>query len=180
MECTGNKWRQFTSWKVFWAPIIQLLFFSFIFSFLCFFLGGGFFIYISNVIPFPSPSPETPYSISLPLFLWGCSPTHTPTPGSLPWNSPILGHGAFTGPRASPAIDDPQGYPLLHMWLEPWIPPCVFSVWWFSPWELGVGGGVMVDWYCSSCGVAIPFRSFSPFSNSSTGDPVLSSIIIGL
>jgi hypothetical protein len=25
---------------------------------------------------------------------------------------------------------------LLHMWLEPWVPPCVLFGWWFSPWEL--------------------------------------------
>jgi hypothetical protein len=22
------------------------------------------------------------------------------------------------------------------MQLEPWVPPCVFFGWWFSPWEL--------------------------------------------
>jgi hypothetical protein len=25
----------------------------------------------------------------------------------------------------------------LHMWLVPWVPPCVLLGWWFSPWELG-------------------------------------------
>ena len=44
--------------------------------------------------------------------------------------------GAFTRPRASTPIDDQLGYPLLHMWLEPWVPPCVLFGWWFSPWEL--------------------------------------------
>jgi hypothetical protein len=29
---------------------------------------------------------------SLPLLLWECSPTHSPTPASLPWHSPTLGH----------------------------------------------------------------------------------------
>jgi hypothetical protein len=33
-------------------------------------------------------------------------------------------------------IDVQQGYPLLHMQLEPWVPPCVPFGWWFSPWEL--------------------------------------------
>ena len=29
-----------------------------------------------------------------------------------------------------------KGHPLLHMWLEPWVPPCVLLGWWFRPWEL--------------------------------------------
>jgi hypothetical protein len=33
-------------------------------------------------------------------------------------------------------IDAQQGYPLLHMWLEPWVLPYVLFGWWFSPWEL--------------------------------------------
>jgi hypothetical protein len=57
------------------------------------------FIYISNVIPVPSsPTPEAPYPI---LF----SITHAPTPTSLSWHSPTLGHQAFTGPGASPSTD---------------------------------------------------------------------------
>jgi len=50
----------------------------------------------------------------------------------------MLGHLVFTGLRASPHIDARQGHPWLHMQLEPWIPPCVFFGWWFSPWELGL------------------------------------------
>jgi hypothetical protein len=42
----------------------------------------------------------------------------------------------FTGPKASPLIDVQQGHPLLHMWLKPWVSPCVLFVWWFSLWEL--------------------------------------------
>jgi hypothetical protein len=61
---------------------------------------------------------------------------HRLTDATWPWHSPILGHWAFTGPRASPPIDDRLGHPLLHMWLEPWAPPCVFFGWWFSPREL--------------------------------------------
>ena len=45
-------------------------------------------------------------------------------------------HPAFTGPRASPSIDAWQGYPLLHIRQEPWIPPCVLFCWWFSSWVL--------------------------------------------
>ena len=77
-----------------------------------------FFIYISNVIPFPtSPLPETPYHI-LPLLLWGYSLTHPQTPISPPsiplhWGIYL----AFTGPRTSPPIDAWQGPPLLYLLL---------------------------------------------------------------
>jgi hypothetical protein len=47
-----------------------------------------------------------------------------------------LGHRAFTGPRASPPIDDQQSHPLIYIGLEPWVSPCVLFGWWFSPWEL--------------------------------------------
>ena len=40
------------------------------------------------------------------------------------------------------------------------------------------GQGCLVGWYCcSSYGFANPFSSFSPFSNSSVQDPVLSSLV---
>jgi hypothetical protein len=49
-----------------------------------FLLWEIFFIYISNVIPFPgSPFLVSPIPSSLPLLLWGCSSTHSPTPTSL-------------------------------------------------------------------------------------------------
>jgi hypothetical protein len=48
------------------------------------------------------------------------------------WHSPIQGHRTFTGSRASPPIDNRPGHPLLHIQLEPQIPPCVFFDWWFS------------------------------------------------
>jgi hypothetical protein len=47
------------------------------------------FIYISNVIPHP------PTQFPLPLLPWEYSPTHPPTPTSLPQHCPI---NAFTGP----------------------------------------------------------------------------------
>ena len=90
-----------------------------------------FFIYISNIIPFPHfPFKSTPVPFPLPLL------TNPPTPASLSWHSPTLWHWAFTRPRASPLIDVPKGHSLLHMWLEPWVPPCVLFRWWFSTWEL--------------------------------------------
>jgi hypothetical protein len=85
----------------------------------------------------PNPSP-------LLLLLWVCSPTHPSTPSSPLVFSYSRGHWAFIGPRASSAIDAQQGHTLLHMWLEPWVLPCVLLSWWFSPWELG-GGGWLVD-----------------------------------
>jgi hypothetical protein len=64
-----------------------------------------------------------------------------------------MGHCPSTRPRAFPSTDDRQGQPLLHMHLEPWIPPCVLLSWWFSFWELLEG---LVGWYCSSYGVVAP------------------------
>ena len=62
--------------------------------------------------------------------------TNPSTLDSLSWHSPTLGHPAFTGPRDSTPIDVQQGHPLLHMWLEPWVTPCVLFGWWFRLWEL--------------------------------------------
>jgi hypothetical protein len=51
---------------------------------------------------------------------------YPPTPTPWPWHSLTLGHRAFRGPRTSPPIDDQLGHSLLHMQLEPWVPPCIF------------------------------------------------------
>jgi hypothetical protein len=60
------------------------------------FLLDIFFIYISNVVPFPSfPSEKSPILSPIPLL------PDPPTPASWPRHSPILGHRTFTGPRAS-------------------------------------------------------------------------------
>ena len=61
---------------------------------------------------------------------------HLLTFASQPWHSPTLSNQAFTGPRACSPIDDQQGHPLLHIRLEPWVPPCVLFGWWVGPWEL--------------------------------------------
>jgi hypothetical protein len=68
-------------------------------------------------IPYPLSAPSAP------------QPTRS---HSWSWHSPTLGHRTFTGPRASPLIDDRLGHPLLHIQLEPQVPPCVFFDWWFS------------------------------------------------
>jgi hypothetical protein len=49
--------------------------------------------------------------------------------------------------------------------------PSLYTLWWFPPLE-AVGG--LVNWYCSSYGVA---NSFSPSPNSSIGDPVFSPMV---
>jgi hypothetical protein len=69
------------------------LFCLFVFNF--FFFMDIFFIYISNVTPFPGspPSGKPPGPSSFPLLLWGCSSTHPPTHSHLPTlDSPTLEH----------------------------------------------------------------------------------------
>jgi hypothetical protein len=74
-----------------------------------------FYIYVSNVIPFPGFTSEKHPPLMPPLHML----TNPSTPSFWPWHSPTLGHRAFIGQRASPLIDVPQGHPLLHMQLEP-------------------------------------------------------------
>ena len=73
---------------------------------------------------------KTPIPSPLPML------TNPSTPASLSWHSSTLGHQAFTRPRAFPPIDVQQDHPLLHMQLEPRVPPCVLFCCWFSLWEL--------------------------------------------
>ena len=70
--------------------------------------------------------PKIPYPLLFPL---APQPTHS---HSWSWHSPILGHRAFTGPRASSPIDDQLGHILLHIQLQPQVPSCVFFDWWYS------------------------------------------------
>jgi len=89
-----------------------------------------FFNWIFYVFTFQMLSPFlVPHPLPIPLLLWGCSPTHTPT--STPWHSPTLG---IKQPRAK-GFSSHWCPTRLHMQLEPWIPPCVLFVWWSSPWE---------------------------------------------
>ena len=89
---------------------------------ICFTFVIGYFLYLHfKCYPlswFPLPKSPIPFSSPYP-------PTNLPTPVSLSWHSPTLGHLAFTGQRASLPIDTPKGHPLLHMQLEPWDPPYV-------------------------------------------------------
>ena len=115
-----------------------------------FFVLDTFFIYISNVIPFPSfLSKKSPILSPLPLLL------KPPSPASWPWHSPILGHIIFTRPRASPPIDGRLGHFLIHMQLEAQL------------WEVRVS-----SYCCSTYRLADPSSSLGTFSSSSTGGPV--------
>jgi len=104
-----------------------------------------FFIYISNVIPFPD---FLAINLLFPLptlLLWECSPIQPPTPSCFPsLTFPYTGDPPLTGPRASPPIGAQQGHPLLHMQLEPWVCPCVVFGWRFSPWELWLVGIILM------------------------------------
>jgi hypothetical protein len=121
-----------------------LIFFYWIFSVLTFQM------LFPILVPFPQNSLSYPSSPS--CFYEGVP--HPPTPAFPPSNSATLGHRAFTGPRASPPIDSRQGHSLLHMQLEPWVPPCVLLGWWFSPWEFC--SVWLVDIIVLSMGLQIP------------------------
>ena len=84
-------------------------------------------IYISNVIPFPGFPSENHLLIPSTLSLF----TNPAT--SLFWHSPIVGHRAFIGPRASPHTDVQKSHPLLHTRHNPWVPPGVLFGRIFSP-----------------------------------------------
>jgi hypothetical protein len=80
----------------FQAQVSQFFFFK---DKIFYFLLNIFFIYISNIIPFPDFPSENPYSLH-PF------PAHQPThSASWSWHSPTLGHRTFTRPKASPPID---------------------------------------------------------------------------
>ena len=123
-----------------------------------YFLLDIFFIYIENVIPFPGFPSRTPCSPTQPLLLPGpCIPLH--------WG-------------IEPSQD--QG-PLLPLMTDKAILCYICS--WNHVYSL-VGGlvpgsyGDLVGWYCcSDYGFANTFNSFRPFSNSSIGDPTLSSMV---
>jgi hypothetical protein len=140
----------------------QILFFPFI----------GYFLYLHfKYPPFPISPLEALYPIPPPPASMRVLP-YPPTHSFLPTLAfPYIGASSLH--RTNGLSSHWQGCSLLHMWLEPWVNPYVIFDWWFSPWDLGVGAG-LVGWYCcSSYGVANPFSSFSPFSNSSIGDPVV-------
>jgi hypothetical protein len=101
-----------------------------------FFVLDIFFIYISNVITFPGlPSPGNPLSHTpSPCFYEGTPPLTHPL---LPPHLSIPQHWGIKPPQdQGPLLPLMPNNPLLHMQLEPWVPPCVLFGWWFSLWEL--------------------------------------------
>jgi len=105
----------------------------------------GYFIYLSNVVPFPGfPNHKSPILSPFPFFYEGVPPPQPPP--SLPDIPLHWGRGdpALAGPRASPPIGAQQGHPLLHMQLELWVCPCVLFGWWFSLWKLWSVGIVLM------------------------------------
>ena len=103
----------------------KLVLASFILFFIRYFLYLHFKCYPLSWFP-----PKIPNLSLLPLLTIPLSPS------SLSWHSPIMGLLAFLGTRASLPFDVQQCHPLLHIQLEPWVPPCVLFGWWFSLWEL--------------------------------------------
>jgi hypothetical protein len=124
------------------------------------------FIYNSNVIPFPyfpstnlqSHPPASIRMLPLPLL------------PSTPSNFPTQGHWAILVPRASPLMPDHAILCYIYSWSHGSLH--VYSlVGGLVPGSSGEGWVLVGLYCCSSYGVANPFSSFSPFYNSSIGNP---------
>jgi hypothetical protein len=134
------------------------------------FLLDIFFIYISNVIPFPVPPlklsiPHTPLS-SMRVFPYPATPASHP---SIPLNW-------------APSLHSTKGHLLPLMWERTSsathaagaMGPSMSTLWWwFSPWEFW---GLVDRYFCSSYMVANHFISFSLFTNYFIDNPMLSSM----
>jgi hypothetical protein len=129
-----NNGHEFVSW----SQVVHLAWLCFFFIIIRYCLHLHFKCYALSWFPLWKP----PIPHPLPLL------TNPPTPATLSWHSPTLGHWALTGPRASPPTDDQQDYPLLHMSLEPWSPQCIHFGWSFSPWELWGFILLFLPWGC--------------------------------
>jgi hypothetical protein len=70
-----------------------------------------------------------------PLPVWECFPTHPHFSTPPLKHPPRLEHQTSSGPKTSPPVAIRHGHPLLHMYLEPWIPPGTLFGWWSSLWE---------------------------------------------
>ena len=103
------------------------------------------------------------------LHLWGCSLTQLPTPVFLPWHSPILGHPTPSGSRTSPPTDVQQGPPLVNMFPEPWVSPCLHFGGWYSPQKLQEVW--LVDTVALSMGLQTPSASSVPSPTPPLGTP---------
>jgi len=131
-----------------------------------YFLLGILCIYISNVILFPS----SLLSLAPPLLLWGCSTFHPPLPPP-PWHFfPLHWEEELTQDHRPLLLLMPDNDILCYIWGWSHGSLHVYSL--IDGLDSGSSGGF---WWCccSSYGVANPFSSFSPFSNSSFRDSVL-------
>jgi hypothetical protein len=95
--------------------------------FFLFLLLNIFFIYISNIIPFPDLRSGIPCPIPLP-------PVSTRVLPHQSRHYPTLGSRNPSGQRATAPTDVQQGHPLPHMQPELWVPLCGFFGCWSSPW----------------------------------------------
>jgi hypothetical protein len=84
-------------------PALKVKLIQWVFIFIRYFLYLHFKCYSLSLFPLWKPLIPSPFTLL----------TNSPTPASWPWHSPILGHRTFTGPRASPPIDDQLGHLLL-------------------------------------------------------------------
>jgi hypothetical protein len=81
-----------------------------------------------------------------------CPPTHQLPPPALALS--YTGELSRHRTKGLSSHDARQDHPLLHMWMEPWVPPCVLFGWGFSPWELW--GDWLVDIVFLSMGLKTP------------------------
>jgi hypothetical protein len=116
--------------------------------------------------------PHLPSPSLLPI--WECSPTHLHYPAPPLQHPPNLEHPTSLGPRASPLVAIRQGHPLLHLYLEPWIPPDTLLGWWSRLWENWV---VMPANTVLPMGLQFPLCSSSPSASTSTMFPELSLMV---
>jgi hypothetical protein len=91
-------------------------------SFSFFFIGYFIYLHFKYYPPSTNPLSHLPPPASMRML------PHSSTHTSPLQHPPILRHRASTGPRASLPIDTRQDHPLLHMQLEAWVPPFVYSL----------------------------------------------------
>jgi hypothetical protein len=126
-----------------------------------------FFIYISNIFPFPGLPFRNPLSHTPCLYEGAPPPTHSHPPALTFPNSGLM---------VSPPTDVQQVHPLPHMWPAPWVSPCVFFGWWSSSWELlGVWS---VDTVAPSMGLQTPSAPSVPSPTPPSGTSRLGSMVV--
>jgi hypothetical protein len=113
--------------------------------FVSFILLDIFFIYISNVIPFPGFLSGKPLSHSPSPCFYDCVPT--PTHQLLPHHSGIplqwVSEPSQEQGPLLPLMSDKAILYYIFSW-STWLPPCVLFGLWFSPWELWVSGWLIL------------------------------------